>query len=219
MAKQERCPICNVAVKPENLIRHLDATHPRHPDMPGLKAKLKQEPGRVVRPARAPLRVSRRYAIVAALAVFAVGFAIFGAPVLFPSQGSPFSVDGCISDADTIYHIHPFLKILINGISSKVPDELGITQACMHPIHVHTAYGDPAHPDYAKIHVESPVVQTYTLGEFFHVWGQPFSSAQILSYSADSTNHISMTVDGVASTAYGNLPLADGQTIVITYGP
>ena len=60
MAKMDRCPICNVAVKPENLIRHLNDNHPRHPDRPGLLEKLKEEPGRIrKRQAGRPFRVRR----------------------------------------------------------------------------------------------------------------------------------------------------------------
>ncbi len=219
MAKQERCPICDVPVKSENLLRHLDANHPRHPDVPGLKARLKQEAGRIPKPARAPLRINRWYVAAAVVAVLVVGTAVYGVPVLFPSQGNTFSVEGCINDVTVIYHIHPFLKILINGNPFTIPDDVGITSTCTHPVHTHQAYGNAPYPDYAKLHVESPVAQPYTLGAFFQVWGQPFSSSQILSYVADSNNRVMMTVNGVSSNAYGNLALQDAQLIVITYGP
>ena len=219
MPKQDRCPICGVSVKAENLIRHLDATHPRHPDAPALKTKLKADSGRVVRPSREPLRINKWYLAAVGVVVLLVVGGVYGGSILFPSQGNSFSVDGCITDATVIYHIHPFLKIVINGNSLTIPDDTGITPTCVHPVHTHQSYGDPAHPEYAKIHVESPVAQPYKLGDFFHVWGQRFSSSQLLTYYADSTHPISMTVDGVASSAYGNLGLADGQLIVITYGP
>ncbi len=219
MAKKERCPICDVPVKSENLLRHLDANHPRHPDVAGLKAKLKQEPGRVPKPARAPLRVNKWYAAAAVVAILVVGTGVYGVPVLFPSQGNTFSVDGCINDASVVYHIHPFLKIVINGSPYTIPDDVGNTPSCTHPVHTHQAYGNTPYPDYAELHVESPVAQSYALRDFFHVWGQPFSSSQVLSYVADSTNHISMTVNGASSNAYGNLALQDAQLIVITYGP
>src|SRR5436309_11182141 len=67
MAKMDRCPICNVAVKPENLIRHLNDIHPRHPDRPGLIEELKEEPGRAPRlKAGRPIRIRRwQIAVVA----------------------------------------------------------------------------------------------------------------------------------------------------------
>src|SRR6266480_36735 len=36
MATMDRCPICDVSVRPENLIRHLNDIHPRHPVSPAL---------------------------------------------------------------------------------------------------------------------------------------------------------------------------------------
>src|SRR2546428_2162700 len=75
MAKMDRCPICNVAVKPENLIRHLNDIHPRHPDRPGLIEKLKEEPGRIQRPrAGRPIRIRRwQIALVAIIVLGGLG--------------------------------------------------------------------------------------------------------------------------------------------------
>jgi len=56
----DHCPICDVAVRPENLLRHLNDIHPRHPDTPKLVERLKAEPGRIAaRAPSRPLRVSR----------------------------------------------------------------------------------------------------------------------------------------------------------------
>src|SRR5947199_10263509 len=49
MATMDRCPICDVSVRPENLIRHLNDIHPRHPDTPRLLERLRAEPGRIPR--------------------------------------------------------------------------------------------------------------------------------------------------------------------------
>src|SRR3989454_7686583 len=87
MAKMDRCPICNVAVKPENLIRHLNDIHPRHPDRPGLLEKLKEEPGRIQkRQAGRPIRV-RRWQIALVVVIVLVGLgAIYLPPLL---SGTP----------------------------------------------------------------------------------------------------------------------------------
>jgi hypothetical protein len=59
------------------------------------------------------------------------------------------------------------------GIPEPVPDSTGfVTEgACFYGLHTHANDG--------LIHVESPSKQTYTLGSFFDVWGQPLSSNQI----------------------------------------
>src|SRR2546426_10692529 len=77
MAKMDRCPICNVAVKPENLIRHLTDNHPRHPDRPDLLERLKEEPGRIPkRQAGRPIRVRGwQIALVAVIVLGGLGAA------------------------------------------------------------------------------------------------------------------------------------------------
>src|SRR2546430_15835478 len=91
MAKMDRCPICNVAVKPENLIRHLNDIHPRHPDKPGLLEELKEEPGRIPQKrAGRPIRI-RRWQI-AVVAVLLVGGLRAVLPPPPPSRGPPFPV-------------------------------------------------------------------------------------------------------------------------------
>ena len=65
MKSMDHCPICDVAVRPENLLRHLNDIHPRHPDTPKLVERLKAEPGRIAaRTPSRPLRVSRLQVLI-----------------------------------------------------------------------------------------------------------------------------------------------------------
>lgn len=63
-------------------------------------------------------------------------------------------------------HIHQHLDIFIDGQSVPVPDNIGIDarQNFISPIHTHDEHD-------AVIHVESKTVQTFTLGQFFDIWG------------------------------------------------
>jgi hypothetical protein len=115
----------------------------------------------------------------------------------------------CVFDLFTSFHIHPRLQIIINGKNEIIPVNVGITADCMHLIHTHDASGE--------IHIESTEQRDFTLGDFFAVWGKPFSSAQILDYKAGVNHEVLMTVDGKPSTEYENLILQDGQKIVIEY--
>jgi hypothetical protein len=67
--------------------------------------------------------------------------------------------------AGTALHIHPHLSVFTNSRSTTVPTEIGINyaQGVMAALHTHDTAG--------TIHVESPVVRVYTLGQFFDVWG------------------------------------------------
>jgi hypothetical protein len=67
-----------------------------------------------------------------------------------------------------VQHTHQHLDLYVDGHQVTIPADIGInrTVGFISPIHTHDATG--------IIHVESPVVRTFTLGEFFDVWGVRF---------------------------------------------
>jgi hypothetical protein len=108
------------------------------------------------------------------------------APTGSPSPGQ--SVDGiqCGAGEQLAFHIHSRLTLFVNGHSERVPYGVGIADprlqpglgvpfvgggACFSWLHTHAADG--------IIHIESPVHRTFTLGNFFDVWGQSLSSTQL----------------------------------------
>lgn len=214
MPKIDRCPICNVSVRSENLLKHLNDIHPRHPDIQSIRDRMKDE-GRLVAARRGgpPLRVRRWQLLALGVVVLLVLGGIVAAPYLDPNRN--FSRDSCISSEP--FHLHPFLRINILGNDYPIPANIGIGPNCTKPLHTHSGY-NPA-SGFVQIHVEGPVARDFSLGDFFYVWGQPFSSTQILSNVDDGTNHVTMRVDGNPSTSYGSLILRDGQQIEIFYGP
>src|SRR5581483_3963000 len=111
------------------------------------------------------------------------------------------SVDGisCTGTEQLAFHIHARLTLFVNGNSQRVPAGVGIagahlqaTQrgpfvdsgACFAWLHTHAADG--------IIHIESPVQRTFTLVNFFDVWGQPLSSSQV----GPVKGHVTALVDG-----------------------
>ncbi len=110
-------------------------------------------------------------------------------------------------------HIHEHIDISINGKSVSVPAGIGIDQIAgfISPIHTHRANG--------VIHVESPTVQTFTLGQFFDVWGVRFTSQCIGDYCATATTSLKVYANG---KRYKNnprlLPLKEHEEIFVTYG-
>jgi hypothetical protein len=98
------------------------------------------------------------------------------------------TVDGvqCNSSEQAAYHIHTHLSVYVNGNLRPIPAAIGIVSPiaeptasgpfygasrCYYWLHVHTQDG--------VIHIESPVQQRYTLGNFFDLWGQPLSTDQV----------------------------------------
>ncbi len=91
-------------------------------------------------------------------------------------------IDGitCQAGEQVLFHIHAHLTIFVRGAPRRVPAGIGIAPpyqveqtsagafiaraTCFMWLHTHSADG--------IIHTESPVERTYTLGNFFDVWGQ-----------------------------------------------
>lgn len=81
------------------------------------------------------------------------------------------------------------------------------------------------HGDTGVIHIESPENRTFTLGQFFHIWGEAFSNNQIfdniVGNNDNSSNTLNVYVNGkkmVSETDYGQIPLNEHDEIAIVYG-
>ncbi|HEV2006580.1 MAG TPA: hypothetical protein VGQ85_08205 [Candidatus Limnocylindrales bacterium] len=69
-----------------------------------------------------------------------------------------------------VQHTHQHLDVFVDGQRVAIPPDIGIDRVnlILSPIHTHDATG--------IIHVESPIVREFTLGEFFDVWGVRFDA-------------------------------------------
>jgi len=187
----DHCPICSVAVKPENLLRHLNDIHPRHPDTPRLRDQLKSEVGRVA-PSRtsAPIRVKPwQVALVTVIVLGGVGLYY-----LTQINSQPFP---CVSGA-LVYHWHTQLFVYSGGAPVTIPANTGLFAGCAEPLHTHDTSG--------TIHVETGINRFYSIGDFYLVWGKPFGSPT------------QMIVNGTAlPTPTPSQTLYDLETISIYY--
>ena len=87
------------------------------------------------------------------------------------------------------YHIHVLVHIFVNGQQERLPAGAGIVAPRLHEhlatgLFVSNAYNSclywlHVHSNDGIIHIESPVKHTFTLGQFFDVWGQPLSADQV----------------------------------------
>jgi hypothetical protein len=103
--------------------------------------------------------------------------------------GAGEQIDGitCQAGEQVLFHIHAHLTIFVGGVARQVPAGIGIAPpyqveatprgdfvagaACFMWLHTHAADG--------IIHTESPVRRTYTLRDFFDIWGQPLNRYQV----------------------------------------
>ena len=135
------------------------------------------------------------------------------------------TVDGikCQIAEKLAFHIHAHLAIFVNGKQKQVPFGIGIgpplrgqnfatgpfvTQgSCFAWLHTHTADG--------IIHEEGPAKQTFTLGQFFAIWGAKLSTTQ----AGPAHGKVTALVNGKVWSGDPNaIPLADLALIQLDVG-
>lgn len=101
------------------------------------------------------------------------------------------------------FHIHPKMRITVDGVPEVIPANIGITNTCMSEVHTHDATGE--------IHVESvngERLQYLTLKHFFDVWGV---SPEREGYTLE------MYLDGQKKESLTDIPLIDHSLIEFKY--
>jgi hypothetical protein len=91
----------------------------------------------------------------------------------------------------TVYHYHVALQIIDGGEQVAIPTDVGRPAFCYYWLHMH-----PSSP--GIIHVESPTLRVFTLGDFFDVWAKTSNQAVRLD-----SGHV------------GTITLTAGQTLVV----
>ena len=142
------------------------------------------------------------------------------------AAGQPVDGISCQASEQTLFHIHAHLTIFVNGSARQVPAAVGIpgaqatqtpqgpfieTGTCFYWLHTHAADG--------IIHIESPVQRTYTLGNFFDIWGQPLGPDQV----GPASGHVVAIYNGqvyqgnprdIPLTAHAQIQLEVGTPLV-----
>jgi hypothetical protein len=134
----------------------------------------------------------------------------------------------CQAGEQLVVHVHTHLTIFVDGKQQVIPYGIGVpgfetqnvngqpfveTGSCFYWLHVHAEDG--------IIHVESPSTSTtFTLGQFFDLWGQPLSSNQVGPATGKVTAFF--TSPGKQPALYTgdprNLPLGDHYQIQLVVG-
>ena len=125
-------------------------------------------------------------------------------------------LDGGVKGA---LHIHQYLDLYINGQQKTVPPGTGIVNSagCLYPLHAHDGEPNIIHNETDQHNV------TFTLGQFFDIWGVKLSSAQVGNYQVDGSHKLVIKLvanDGTVTTYTGNphdLKLSDQETIYLLY--
>ena len=128
--------------------------------------------------------------------------------------GAPIDGIRCESMEGAVLHIHQHLQLFDRGRPVEVPAGIGIPPGanCLYWLHTHTGDG--------IVHVESPMRRTFTLGQFFDVWGQELSRSQAAGVRAPRGRTLRVTVNGrLYRGDLRGITLRDHEEIVIQNGP
>ena len=131
-----------------------------------------------------------------------------------PGDGAP--VDGikCEQMEGTAFHIHQHLLILNRGKPVLVPSDVGrpLFTPCFYWLHTHTPDG--------IIHVEAPMVASFTLGQFFDIWGQPLSRTNVAGAEPPPGGAVRVWIDDQPYTGDPRkIELTAHEEITIEVGP
>lgn len=142
------------------------------------------------------------------------------------ATGQPVDGISCQTTEQTLFHIHAHLTVFVNGSARQIPAAIGIPGAqaeqtpegpfiasgtCFYWLHTHAADG--------IIHIESPVQRTYTLGNFFDIWGQPLGPDRV----GPETGHVVALYNGqvylgnprdIPLTAHAQIQLIVGTPLI-----
>src|SRR6202011_1670359 len=109
------------------------------------------------------------------------------APISTSVAGQPIDgIQGTAGEA-LLFHIHAPLAVYVNDSARTIPEGIGImpprteqsssegpfvvSGSCFYWLHAHT--------DDGIVHIESPVQRTYTLGNYFDIWGIALDAAHV----------------------------------------
>jgi hypothetical protein len=147
--------------------------------------------------------------LLAAAGLCAAGGASAGVPT-----GA--TVDGirCDPAEGVVLHIHAHLVILDHGKPVGIPEDIGrpLAGQCFYWLHTHTPDG--------IIHIESPSMREFTLGQFFDIWGQPLTAHDVAGANTRAGETVKVYVDGRPYTGDPRkIELAQHLDVAIVVGP
>ena len=113
----------------------------------------------------------------------------------------------------TALHIHEHLDLFVDGRRVRVPAGIGIdeVEGFLSPLHTHDETG--------IIHVESPDVHPFTLGQFFAAWGVRLTPRCLGGYCQTGGKRVRVYSDGQLVSGDPRLVLlTPHEEIAVTYG-
>ncbi len=118
----------------------------------------------------------------------------------------------CDNLEQTAIHYHAHVTVYINGSLVQIPQQIGIAPdgSCFYWMHTHDSSG--------VIHIEAPQGRDFTLGNFFHIWGEQFPQLKYPLELEQSSSSWQVYVDGKPYTGdFHNMVLKSHMVITLAY--
>ena len=129
-------------------------------------------------------------------------------------RGEPVAGISCDAMEGARMHTHQHLVLIDHGKEVPIPPNVGQRPEhnCLYWVHTHTPDG--------IIHIEAPQSRTFTLADFFTIWGQPLDRAQAATMRAAKGGSLKVWVNGQPYKGdVRAIPLLPHADIVIEAGP
>jgi len=118
----------------------------------------------------------------------------------------------CDPNEQVSYHVHSHLIIRVDGTLETIPGDVGRYSTCLFWLHTHATSG--------IIHIEAPSERTFTLGQFFDVWGKPLDGTHVADWTAPAGSKVWVFVDGKQQDVDPrSIELKDIESIELQVGP
>jgi hypothetical protein len=130
------------------------------------------------------------------------------------AKGDPVGGVPCDAQEGQRIHIHQHLVIFNHGKMVPIPENVGQVplRNCLYWVHTHTPDG--------IIHIEAPQDRSFTLGDFFAIWGQPLSRTEAATAKGTKSEPLKIWVNGKPYTGDPRkIALIAHADIVIQAGP
>jgi hypothetical protein len=142
-------------------------------------------------------------------------------PTPVPPTTGPIDGIACDSGGQTAQQVNAHLDIFIGGQPMTIPAYTGFINTpsggCQYWLH--TTADSKGNPD-GIIRVAAPSTATFTLGQFFDIWGLPLSSTDLAGHQAAGGQSVKAYVNGQPYTGDPRaIPLRSHDEIVLEYGP
>jgi len=215
--KKKRCDVCGKMFDAKNIEQHRRDAHGQRCDVCGKMFDAK-DIEKHKRDAHGPkkefMKRSKvkltRWIMIGGIVAAVIAGGAYWASIPTPSL----AIEGvkCQVGEMSAIHNHVHLDIFINGQPYTIPANTGIIpDRCLYWLHTHDNSG--------VIHIESPLSKTYTLGNFFSIWGKTFNDTQIFDNVIGENKTLKVYVNGKEVPGdYRGIELKQHDEIAIVYG-